>query len=141
VAFHHRDQVRLEAVFSPQSIIDGLPTLALPREIRMQGMPASSEYAKRKYYISSTYMGLSFVSREGIARDLSYPLEGRFPYVGFYGDHRNFERQAEIYRPFRIPVNISSAAIRGVLERHGPIVGSFYCTEALYHCQVSNFIL
>jgi hypothetical protein len=50
-------------------------------------------------------------------------------------------QHAEIYRPFRIPVNISTAAIRGVLERHGPIVGSFYCSDSLDHYYgVSNFI-
>jgi hypothetical protein len=76
-------------MFSPQSIINGLPRLARRGEIKRQEI---SGHADRRFYISSTYMGLSFVLREGIARDLSYPLEGIFPDVGCHGKHRNFER-------------------------------------------------
>jgi hypothetical protein len=73
-------------MFSPQSIINGLSRLARRGKIERQEIPG---HADRRFYISSTYMGLSFVLREGIARDLSYPLEGIFPDVECRGKHQN----------------------------------------------------
>ncbi|CAJ2633647.1 unnamed protein product [Trifolium pratense] len=82
------------------------------------------EDANGRYYESSTFMALSFVLKRGIARDITYPLSGHFPSVGYYveNDDRAFERDAEIYRPFNIPNNISSGEIRLILERHGPLI-------------------
>jgi hypothetical protein len=91
------------------------------------------------FYRSSTFMALSFIVERGIPREAAYPLVGVFPYVGYYVHDRDFERHVEIYRPFKIPLNIGAEAIRHVLETHGPILGTFYCNGKLH--EVRNFIL
>jgi hypothetical protein len=84
-------------------------------------------------------MALSFILKKGISRDVAYPLQGDFPFVGYCVNDRDFERDAEIYRPFKVPVNIFSASIRRILEQHGPIIGIFYCSDTIFdYTRVSN---
>ncbi|MCI06364.1 cathepsin L-like cysteine proteinase, partial [Trifolium medium] len=79
-------------MFSPQCVISGLPKLARPGELKMQ------QDDRGRYYESSTYMALNFILQKGISTDLSYPLVGNFPFVGYCAEDKEFERPPTIYK-------------------------------------------
>jgi hypothetical protein len=139
-AFHHYRHLHADEyqvpLFSPQCIINGLPSHTFPNEIKME---KDEEGVERNFYRSSTFLALSFIVKRGISRDIAYPFEGQYPDIGYLGIDRDFERGAEIYRPFKVPVNIFSASIRHILEQHGPIIGIFYCSDTIFdYTRVSN---
>jgi hypothetical protein len=82
--------------FSAQCIINGLPRRACVNEIDIQILRGhrSREHGVC-YYVSSTFMALSFILQEGIATELDYSLVGNLPLVGWYREedrNREFQR-------------------------------------------------
>ncbi|KAK2401562.1 hypothetical protein QL285_051145 [Trifolium repens] len=91
---------------SAQCIINGLPKHAYEDEIRILTVEEGPSRGNQ-YYKSSTFLALSFITKRGISLYDSYPFAGDLPTWRYREDDRDFDRNAGIYRPFKVPIDVS----------------------------------